>query len=457
MSNAILSWDDFEDEEPLKEAVNQTAALKAAEAVKNIDTSEAEKEMDQKQESIQHTKNLKAAGLIPPGASSQPLFNPGANFSQEGLKAKNQEMLDRAKEVISRMDEHLLNGGRVNVAEKYLLNCQADLNQLVPFKYSFPWSLYLTSCENHWMPAELGLDKAAAEFKTIKAGTPHKFLMRFYTNYKYREQLFNGAHLLRCYKDITNPECRQYILRQAFEYCTIRHVNSDINDLFEPLAFEMFNGNSETIASGKQQWQIDGYSYMNRSKLIRELTGDLNHYDISTAGVEGVQRFLEVLIYAYCYTNWVMNIPAMYQLYVAVGLQGKALNLQLLMKRLLKDIQAQTVFATTFISTAIEENPGVLTAEWVSRIVKNIERTIACEEDILSTLANTETENPDCLALVRKYSYDFLNQAGIPVETQNLVNKNNMWFVQLVDSLQPHVSTDAGLSGQGSGGNLGDW
>ena len=144
MSNALLSWDDLEDEDqPLKTAPNQSAALRAPENIKNLDTSEAEKEMDNKQKSINHTKALQASGLTPPGYASQPLMNPGANYSQAELKAKNQEMMDRAREVIKRMDSDLENGGRVNVAEKYLLNCQADLNQLVPFKYSIPWGFYL--------------------------------------------------------------------------------------------------------------------------------------------------------------------------------------------------------------------------------------------------------------------------------------------------------------------------
>ena len=459
MTNALLSWDDLDDEDqPLKSAINQDAALRAAESIKNLDTSEAEKELDQKQESISHTKALQASGLTPPGYASQPLMNPGANYTQLELKAKNQDMLIRAREVIARMDSELENGGRVNVAEKYLLNCQADLNQLVPFKYSLPWELYLYSCGNHWMPAELGLDKAAEEFKTIRAGTPHKFLMRFYTNYKYREHLFNGEHLLRCYKDITNPECRQYILRQAFELCTIRHTLSDLDELFGPNRFEIFDGGNKLIASAKDQWVIDEYSFKNRSKLIKELTGELSDFSISTAGVEGVQRFLETMLYAYCYTNWTMNIVVMYQLHQAIERQGKGTNLQILIKNLLKDIQAQTAFATMFISTAIQENPGVLTQEFIDRILTNVNRTINCEEDLASTLANTDTEYADVIALVKKYTYDFLNNAGIPVGSDNYVNKNNLWFVTLVSELQPKLTGEASLSGKGStGGTLDGW
>ena len=146
--NSLLSWDDMEEDLPIKQATNQDAALRAAENLKNLDTTEAEKELDQQGKTIEHTQALKDSGLIPPGGTSmQPLFTPG--LSQADLKAANQNAIERAKKIVASMDAQLESGGRVNVAEKYLLNCQADLNQLVPFKYPAFWSLYLTSCECH--------------------------------------------------------------------------------------------------------------------------------------------------------------------------------------------------------------------------------------------------------------------------------------------------------------------
>ena len=46
---------------------------------------------------------------------------------------------------------------RVQVDDKYMINCKADLNQLVPFKYDWAWNKYLTGCANHWMPNEINM------------------------------------------------------------------------------------------------------------------------------------------------------------------------------------------------------------------------------------------------------------------------------------------------------------
>ena len=38
-----------------------------------------------------------------------------------------------------------------------MINCRADLNQLVPFKYDWAWQKYLDGCANHWMPQEINM------------------------------------------------------------------------------------------------------------------------------------------------------------------------------------------------------------------------------------------------------------------------------------------------------------
>jgi len=47
---------------------------------------------------------------------------------------------------------------RVTVDQKAMINCRADLNQLVPFKYAWAWQKYLDACANHWMPQEINMN-----------------------------------------------------------------------------------------------------------------------------------------------------------------------------------------------------------------------------------------------------------------------------------------------------------
>ena len=47
--------------------------------------------------------------------------------------------------------------GRNRVDDKAMINCRADVNQLLPLKYRWAWDKYLSGCNNHWMPTEISM------------------------------------------------------------------------------------------------------------------------------------------------------------------------------------------------------------------------------------------------------------------------------------------------------------
>ena len=61
------------------------------------------------------------------------------------------------------IDRH---GGRVSVDDKRMINCRADVNQLLPLKYKWAWEKYLAGCNNHWMPTEVSMQADIALWKS---------------------------------------------------------------------------------------------------------------------------------------------------------------------------------------------------------------------------------------------------------------------------------------------------
>ncbi len=57
-------------------------------------------------------------------------------------------------------------GGRVSVDDKRMINCRADVNQLLPLKYQWAWEKYLAGCNNHWMPTEVSMQADIALWKS---------------------------------------------------------------------------------------------------------------------------------------------------------------------------------------------------------------------------------------------------------------------------------------------------
>ena len=125
----------------------------------------------------------------------------------------------------SGLEEIEMGADRIQVDDKKIINCRADLNQLVPFKYRWAWDKYITGCANHWMPNEVSMAADVALWKDPNGLTDDErmIIKRNLGFFSTADSLVANNLVLAVYKHITNPECRQYLLRQAFEEALHTH------------------------------------------------------------------------------------------------------------------------------------------------------------------------------------------------------------------------------------------
>src|SRR6478609_3381907 len=115
---------------------------------------------------------------------------------------------------------------RVRVEDKRVINGQADVNQLVPFKYRWAWEKYLAGCANHWMPQEINMQRDIELWKNPNGLTDDERLIvkRNLGFFVTADSLAANNIVLGTYRHISAPECRQYLLRQAFEEAIHTHA-----------------------------------------------------------------------------------------------------------------------------------------------------------------------------------------------------------------------------------------
>src|SRR3982074_2939847 len=143
---------------------------------------------------------------------------------------------------------------RVNVADKAIINAQADVNQLVPFKYKWAWEKYLAACANHWMPQEVNMSRDIALWQDPNGLTEdeRRLVKRNLGFFVTADSLAANNIVLGTYRHITAPECRQYLLRQAFEEAIHTHAYQYIVESLDLDAGEVFNAYHE-IASIREK------------------------------------------------------------------------------------------------------------------------------------------------------------------------------------------------------------
>ena len=194
----MLSWDEFDKEDGAEAAAASNANAQSAGT--NFDKLDSE-----------------AAGSVE---------------QARAVDANDSEAVARAKKALNDLDiqEGLddLEGAsaRVQVGDKQMINARADLNQLVPFKYDWAWQKYLDGCANHWMPQEVNMNADIALWKSADGLTEdeRRIVMRNLGFFSTADSLVANNLVLAVYRLITNPECRQYILRQAFEEAIHTHA-----------------------------------------------------------------------------------------------------------------------------------------------------------------------------------------------------------------------------------------
>src|SRR5690606_4232940 len=194
---AMLSWDEFDEEETTTAAPAAAAAQPAQQSTAKLDN--------------------EAAGSVE---------------EARAVAADDSAAIARAKQALNELDirEGLaeLEGesARVHVGDKQMINARADLNQLVPFKYDWAWQKYLDGCANHWMPQEVNMNADIALWKSPDglSEDERRIVKRNLGFFSTADSLVANNLVLAVYRLITNPECRQYILRQAFEEAIHTHA-----------------------------------------------------------------------------------------------------------------------------------------------------------------------------------------------------------------------------------------
>jgi ribonucleoside-diphosphate reductase beta chain len=138
-------------------------------------------------------------------------------------------------------------GARVNAADKRIINGQTDVNQLVPFKYKWAWDKYLAGCANHWMPQEVNMQRDIELWKNPNGLTEdeRRMVKRNLGFFVTADSLAANNIVLGTYRHITAPECRQYLLRQAFEEAIHTHAYQYIVESLGLDEGEIFNAYNE--------------------------------------------------------------------------------------------------------------------------------------------------------------------------------------------------------------------
>jgi ribonucleoside-diphosphate reductase beta chain len=259
------------------------------------------------------------------------------------------------------LEELEMGAARVSVDEKAMINCRADLNQLVPFKYDWAWQKYIDGCANHWMPQEINMTADVATWKSPEglSEDERRIVMRSLGYFSTADSLVANNLVLAIYRLITNPECRQYLLRQAFEEAIHTHAYQyciESLGMDEGAVFNMYR--EVPSVAKKAAWSISH-------------THEISDPTFKTGTVENDQTLLRNLIGFYAVTEGIFFYCGFTQI-LSMGRRNKMTGVAEQFQYILRDESMHLNFGIDVINQIKLENPHLWTAQFQQEVIQMI-------------------------------------------------------------------------------------
>ncbi|MBM3198651.1 MAG: ribonucleotide-diphosphate reductase subunit beta [Chlamydiae bacterium] len=257
---------------------------------------------------------------------------------------------------------------RMQASDKRLINCQTiDVNQLMPLKYKWAWEHYLNGCANNWMPTEVPMAKDIELWKSnLLSPAERLVIMRNLGFFSTAESLVGNNIVLAIFKHVTNPEVRQYLLRQSFEEAIHTHTFHYIVESLSLDQGEIFNMYNEIK------------SIHAKDAFEMQLTEAIVDPNFTTQTHEGAQKFLQNLIGYYIIMEGIFFYSG-FVMMLSFHRQNKMTGVGEQFQYILRDETVHLNFGIDLINGIKEENPELWTQEFQDHCIELIKQAVELE------------------------------------------------------------------------------
>lgn len=259
---------------------------------------------------------------------------------------------------------------RMQASDKRIINNKAvDVNQLLPIKYTWAWQYYLKACANHWMPEEVSMQRDIEQWKDPKGFTEEerRVVKRALGFFSTAETVVANNLLMAIYTFITAPECRMYLLRQAFEEAIHTHSYG----VYMPESLGMDTG--ELMNMYREIASIHA-----KEEFAARLTVDILQPNFETESFEGRQRLLKNLIGYYVITEG-MFFYTTFVMLLSFGRHNRLPGVCEQVQYILRDESMHLNFGIDLVHAVIQENPELWTPDLKQWAVDNVKHGVLLE------------------------------------------------------------------------------
>jgi ribonucleoside-diphosphate reductase beta chain len=258
------------------------------------------------------------------------------------------------------------------------------------------------------------------------------------------ESLTANNIVLSIYRHITNPECRQYLLRQAYEEAVHTETFIYCCDSLGLDPEEVYNMYI-TIPSIKE-----------KDDFVISITQSLLDPHFNTVGADNIRKFVNDLIGYYVIMEGIF-FYAGFAMMLSFQRNNKMIGVAEQFQFILRDESVHLAFGTDLINAIIAENPDIWTDEFkkatIDKITKAVELECAYADDCLPR--GVMGLNAETIKQYMHYIADRrLERLGLP-QTYNATNPFP-WLSEITDLRKEKNFFETRVTEYKTGGQL-EW
>lgn len=248
-------------------------------------------------------------------------------------------------------------------------NSAVDPNKILPMTYLWAREHYKSGVANNWTPEEISMQQDVEHWKspTVLNQTERRLILWNLGFFATAESLTANNIVLAVYQHVTNPECRQYLLRQAYEEAV--HTDTfiyccDSLGLDPDEIYNMY----QTIPSIKA-----------KDDFVIQLTTSVFDRNFSTKGSKNIQTFVHDLIGYYVIMEGIF-FYAGFAMMLALKRQNKMVGIGEQFEYIMRDESIHLAFGCDLINTIKAENPEIWTPQFQAEITELIKHAVILEK-----------------------------------------------------------------------------
>ena len=253
--------------------------------------------------------------------------------------------------------------------EKKIINCSSiDPNKILPMKYLWARDYYKTGVANNWAPEEVPMQQDVELWKKPNglSKDERRLILWNLGFFSTAESLTANNNVLAVYRHVSNPECRQYLLRQAFEEAIHTDVFIYCCDSLGLDPDEIFN------------MYITIQTIKAKDDFVVDMTKSIINPLFTTEGADNIQRFVHDLIGYYVIMEGIF-FYAGFAMMLSFLRQNRMIGIGEQFQYILRDESVHLAFGSDLINTIVAENPEIWTSQFKMLITKNIKKGVDLE------------------------------------------------------------------------------